>query len=84
MTLSDASFLVKLEVFVFCSWPKACESGPKYYGKNLLCADFAGGLEPISVPCTNDVDTEPPPYLEYITKSRLISLLKYLENALPW
>lgn len=60
---------------VCCSWPSARNAGPKHLGKNLLCADFSGGLESIDVPCTNDVDSEPPPYLEYITKSRLISLL---------
>jgi len=75
--------MVKLEVFGCCSWPLARCSGPKPLGKNLLCTDFSGGLEPIDVPCTNDVDDEPPPYLEYITKSRLITLL-ISGNALPW
>lgn len=50
---------------------------PPYLGKNLLRPDFSGGVEPIPVPCTNDVDSDPPPYLkEYITKSRFIPLLK--------
>jgi hypothetical protein len=58
----------EVELMGCYSWPK----GPAYLGTNLLVADFSGGLEPIEVPCTNDVDREPPPYLEYITKSRLI------------
>lgn len=52
------------------SWPEPLISIPGYLGKKLLCADFSGGLEPIVVPCTNDVDNEPSPSLEYITKSR--------------
>lgn len=79
MTFGEAHVMVKLEV-LGCSLPS---SGPKLYGTRLLCTDFSGGLEPIQVPCTNDVDDEPPPYLEYITKSRLISLL-ISGNALPW
>lgn len=80
MTFGEAHVMVKLEVLGCCSLPS---SGPKLYGTRLLCTDFSGGLEPIQVPCTNDVDDEPPPYLEYITKSRLISLL-ISGNALPW
>ncbi|XP_024384908.1 uncharacterized protein [Physcomitrium patens] len=53
------------------SQPKPLFSMPPYLGKNLLRPDFSGGVEPIPVPCTNDVDSDPPPYLkEYITKSR--------------
>lgn len=68
--------LLNLKFLGCCSWLTAQDqsAGPKPYGKKLLCPDFSGGLEPIEVPCTNDVDDEPPPYLEYITKSRLISL----------
>jgi hypothetical protein len=66
--------MAKLEVIEHCIWLRGRNAGPAYLGKNLLCTDFSGGLEPIEVPCTNDVDSEPPPYLEYITKSRLASL----------
>ena len=66
--------MTKLEVIGYCIWFRGRNAGPAYLGKNLLCRDFSGGLEVIEVPCTNDVDDELPPYLEYITKSRLISL----------
>ena len=44
-------------------------------GKNLLTDDISYGCEKsIKVPCTNDVDDEPAPYVEYITKNRFVSL----------
>lgn len=73
--------MAKVEIFGYCSWLRGRNAGPAYIGKNLLCKDFSSGLEPIEVPCTNDVDSESPPYLEYITKSRLIFFL-YLESTL--
>ena len=64
-----------VEVIGCCSWPRATNAGPAYLGKNLLVADISNGLEPVKVPCTNDVDRDPPPFLnEYMTKSRLVFL----------
>ncbi|KAL2629901.1 hypothetical protein R1flu_014587 [Riccia fluitans] len=39
-----------------------------YIGKKLLCPDIAEGQEQVQIPCTNDVDDEPVPKIQYITK----------------
>ncbi|KAH9530950.1 hypothetical protein CY35_19G011100 [Sphagnum magellanicum] len=51
-------------------WPNLATNPPSYLGNNLLCADFSRGREAVMVPCTNDVDDEPIPSLNYVTKSR--------------
>ncbi|KAG0566165.1 hypothetical protein KC19_7G043200 [Ceratodon purpureus] len=49
----------------------ACVSFPQPLGKKLLTPDISYGCEEsVPVPCTNDVDDESPPYVEYLTKSR--------------
>jgi hypothetical protein len=53
-------------------WPNLATNPPSYLGKNLLCADFSRGREAVMVPCTNDVDDEPIPSLNYVTKSRQV------------
>lgn len=55
-----------------CRWPNLATNPPSYLGKNLLCADFSRGREAVMVPCTNDVDDEPIPSLNYVTKSRQV------------
>lgn len=67
----------KVEVYCrCCSGSRACVAFPQPMGKNLLTPDFSYGCEKsVPVPCTNDVDDERPPYMEYITKTRFVSLL---------
>jgi hypothetical protein len=62
--------MAKVEV-CYCRGPRRARL-PQPMGKKLLAADFSYGCEPIPVPCTNDVDDESPPYVEYLTKTRFV------------
>lgn len=42
----------------------------RFLGKNLICVDMSHGMEAVSIPCTNDVDSDPVPSFEYITYNR--------------
>ena len=74
-----ASLIPKVEVYCrCCSESGACVSFPQPLGKKLLTPDISYGCEEsVPVPCTNDVDDESPPYVEYLTKSRFASLLVF-------
>ena len=41
-----------------------------HMGTNVLCDDISGGREAVLIPCTNDIDSDPAPIIQYITKNR--------------
>ena len=68
--------------FLLLSYCSHCvPRGALYHmGTNVLCDDISGGHEAVLIPCTNDIDSDPVPIIQYITKNRffcskIISLL---------
>ena len=62
------------------SYRSHCVSrGALYHmGTNVLCEDISGGREAVLIPCTNDIDADPAPIIQYITNNRFF----FLESSL--
>ncbi|KAI5068490.1 hypothetical protein GOP47_0016835 [Adiantum capillus-veneris] len=58
-------------------------SAPLYYmGSKLLCEDISCGHEAVLIPCTNDVDSDPAPIVNYIIENRYFGRAKTILDSL--
>lgn len=53
-----------------------------HMGSNLLCEDISCGHEAVLIPCTNDVDSDPAPVVNYIIENRYLGRAKFILESL--
>ena len=49
-----------------------------HMGTKLLCEDISNGHETVLIPCTNDVDSDPAPIVNYIIENRYLGRAKFI------
>lgn len=63
-------------------WSKDAPVPLYHMGTKLLCEDISCGLEAVLIPCTNDVDSDPAPVVNYIIENRYLGRAKFILDSL--
>ncbi|MCO5580950.1 hypothetical protein L7F22_034824 [Adiantum nelumboides] len=63
-------------------WPRDTLAPLYYMGAKLVCEDISCGREAVLIPCTNDVDSDMAPVVNYIIENRYLGRAKIILDSL--